>query len=287
MTPARRGRGARLRHRRGAARRHGDGRRPRRDDPTTMVYEYPSLPREQRSAWSITADAAQMFAEKAHAYAAEVLQKDGVELLMGSGVDRGRPGPREALGRVDDPDPLRHLGRRPQGGARRRGRRAAAGEGGRIDVNPDFTVDGFPGVLVIGDIANIPSRRARPTHSSARSRCRAASRPPRPSSPTSGQDDQAVLVPRQGHDGDDRPRRGGRPGQGRRAARQARVRRLARRPRRADDRRQQSRRRVQELGDRLLRQGPGARGARSERDAAHAVGRGRRRRDGIDRGRCQ
>ena len=24
-------------------------------------------------------------------------------------------------------------------------------------MNPDFTVDGFPGVLVIGDIANIPS----------------------------------------------------------------------------------------------------------------------------------
>ena len=30
--------------------------------------------------------------------------------------------------------------------------------GGRIDVAPDFTVDGFPGVLVIGDIANIPAK---------------------------------------------------------------------------------------------------------------------------------
>jgi NADH dehydrogenase len=32
------------------------------------------------------------------------------------------------------------------------------GKGGRIDVNPDFTVKGFPGVLVIGDIANIPDK---------------------------------------------------------------------------------------------------------------------------------
>ena len=32
------------------------------------------------------------------------------------------------------------------------------GRGGRIDVGRDFTVAGFPGVLVIGDIANIPAK---------------------------------------------------------------------------------------------------------------------------------
>jgi NADH:ubiquinone reductase (H+-translocating) len=37
------------------------------------------------------------------------------------------------------------------------------GRGGRIDVNPDFTVAGFPGVLVIGDIANIPDKAGK-TH---------------------------------------------------------------------------------------------------------------------------
>ena len=42
------------------------------------------------------------------------------------------------------------------------------GKGGRIDVNPDFTVAGFPGVLVIGDIANIPAKTARRTRSSDR-----------------------------------------------------------------------------------------------------------------------
>jgi NADH dehydrogenase len=30
------------------------------------------------------------------------------------------------------------------------------GRGGRIDVEPDLTVDGYPGVYVIGDIANVP-----------------------------------------------------------------------------------------------------------------------------------
>jgi NADH dehydrogenase len=32
------------------------------------------------------------------------------------------------------------------------------GRGGRIDVDPDFRVPGFPGVLAIGDIANIPDK---------------------------------------------------------------------------------------------------------------------------------
>ena len=32
------------------------------------------------------------------------------------------------------------------------------GRGGRIDVATDFTVAGFPGILVIGDIANIPAK---------------------------------------------------------------------------------------------------------------------------------
>ena len=31
------------------------------------------------------------------------------------------------------------------------------GRGGRIDVHPDLTVDGAPGVYAVGDVANIPS----------------------------------------------------------------------------------------------------------------------------------
>ena len=32
------------------------------------------------------------------------------------------------------------------------------GRGGRIDVQPDLTVEGFPGVYALGDFANIPTR---------------------------------------------------------------------------------------------------------------------------------
>jgi NADH dehydrogenase len=36
------------------------------------------------------------------------------------------------------------------------------GRGGRIDVRPDLTVEGFPGVYVVGDIANIPGPDGQP-----------------------------------------------------------------------------------------------------------------------------
>ena len=49
------------------------------------------------------------------------------------------------------------------------------GRGERIDVQPDFTVEGFPGVLVIGDIANIPAKEGKSHPGSARSPCRVAS----------------------------------------------------------------------------------------------------------------
>ena len=149
------------------------------------------------------------------------------------------------------------------------------GKGGRIDVEPGL--HGRRASPACSSSATSPTSRtrtARPIRSSGRSRSRAAARPRRRSSPTAqGKTPKPFSLPRQGDDGDDRPRRRRRPGQGRRAPRQARVRGLARRPRRPDDGRQQSRRRVQELGDRLLRQGTGAAGARPERDAAHGVGR--------------
>ena len=99
-----------------------------------------------------------MFADKGHDYAAEGLEKDGVELLLGLGVTEIGPG------HVTLSD-----GRRIKtrcvvwGGGLMAAPVAGAaglpqGRGGRIDVQPDFTVAGFPGVLAIGDIANIPDK---------------------------------------------------------------------------------------------------------------------------------
>ena len=100
--------------------------------------------------------------------------------------DQRRPRPRDAVGRIDDPDPLRHLGRRPQGRADRGGLRAAAGTG-----RPDRRRPGLHGrraFRACSSSATSPTSRprmARRTRSSARSPCRAAVRPPSTSSPRS------------------------------------------------------------------------------------------------------
>ena len=219
-----------------------------------------------------------MFFDKGHAYAARILEKDGVDLRMGSGVKSIGPGHVT----LSDGSTIKTrcviwgggLMAAPVAGASG----LPAGRGGRIDVGPDFTVAGFPGVLVIGDIANIPTKDGK-THPQLGSVALQSGGAAANTilADLKGEKAEAVLVPRQGDDGHDRPRCRGRPGQGRRAPRQAGLRGLAGRPRGADDRRQQPRQRVQELGAGLLRQGPGAAGARPERHAPDGLGRGRRR----------
>jgi NADH dehydrogenase len=126
---------------------------------TTMVHEFPALaPRAKVHLVDHGQQLLKMFADKGHAYAARVLEKDSVELLLGTGVKAIGPG------HVTTSDgtiiktrcviwggglmaaPIAGASGLPQG------------RGGRIDVAPDFTVAGFPGVLVIGDIANIPAK---------------------------------------------------------------------------------------------------------------------------------
>ena len=115
------------------------------------------------------------FSDKAHDYVAKVLGRKGVRLHLGVARHRHRTRPRGPRRRHHDQDALRGLGRRDHG-ARAGGRRGLPqGRGGRIDVNPDLTVEGMPGVYAIGDVANIPGgATAPPTPSSAPSRCRAA-----------------------------------------------------------------------------------------------------------------
>ena len=126
---------------------------------TTMVHEFPALaPRAKVRLVDHGGALLKMFADKGHAYAARILEKDGVELLLGSGVTDIGPGHVT----LTDGSTIRTRCVIWGGGLKAAPVATAAGlpqgKGGRIDVNPDFTVDGFPGVLVIGDIANIPAK---------------------------------------------------------------------------------------------------------------------------------
>ncbi len=126
---------------------------------TTMVHEFPALaPRAKVRLVDHGGSLLKMFADKGHGYAARVLEKDGVELLLGSGVTDIGPGHVT----LTDGSTIRTRCVIWGGGLKAAPVAAAAGlpqgKGGRIDVNPDFTVAGFPGVLVIGDIANIPAK---------------------------------------------------------------------------------------------------------------------------------
>ena len=60
---------------------------------TTMAHEFPALaPRATVRLVNHGPELLTMFADRGHAYAAEVLEKDGVELLLGKGVTEIGPG---------------------------------------------------------------------------------------------------------------------------------------------------------------------------------------------------
>jgi NADH dehydrogenase len=102
------------------------------------------------------------FSTRAHGYARRVLAQRGVRLTLDTGVkevlaDRvvlsdGRTVPSRCVAWA--------------GGLRAAAPAAACGlptgPGGRIDVRSDLTVDGWPGVYVVGDIANIPGPDGHP-----------------------------------------------------------------------------------------------------------------------------
>jgi NADH dehydrogenase len=96
------------------------------------------------------------FSEKSHHYAHKRLTKEGAEIRLQTGVSSVHGD------RVELDDGTTILTRTVVWGG---GESAAAivgvaglptGRGGRVDVRPDLTVDGFPGVYAVGDVANIP-----------------------------------------------------------------------------------------------------------------------------------
>ena len=97
------------------------------------------------------------FSEESHEYAAKQLQRRGVQIRLGVSVKE------VAADRVtlSDGSTLRtHL--TVWGGGLMAASLAAAsgvtqGHGGRMDVRPDLTLDGFPRIYALGDFANVPA----------------------------------------------------------------------------------------------------------------------------------
>jgi NADH dehydrogenase len=94
------------------------------------------------------------FSEGAHAYAAKVLQDLGVQLHLGISVKEIGPG--HVL--LSDGTSIKTRVVVWAGGLKAASLATAAGlpqgHGGRIDVQSDLTVSGFPSVYVLGDLAN-------------------------------------------------------------------------------------------------------------------------------------
>ncbi len=96
------------------------------------------------------------FSPEAHEYAAKILQRKGVQLRLGMLVKE--IGPDHVL--LSDGTSIQTRMTVWAGGLMAAPLSANAGlprgRGGRIDVQPDLTVEGFPGVYALGDFANIP-----------------------------------------------------------------------------------------------------------------------------------
>jgi NADH dehydrogenase len=102
------------------------------------------------------------FASKAHAYSHKKLTKAGATVRLQTGVAAVHADRVE----LDDGTTVRARtvvwGGGESGAAIAQDTGPATGRGGRLDVAPDLTVAGFPGVYAVGDVANIPSADGRP-----------------------------------------------------------------------------------------------------------------------------
>jgi NADH:quinone reductase (non-electrogenic) len=101
------------------------------------------------------------FSDKAHTYAAERLERDGVVLHLGVGVKEVSP---DSVMLTDGTTILTRTvvwggGEKPADVVTTA--RLEPGHGGRIDVQRDLTVAGHPRVYVLGDAANIPDADGR------------------------------------------------------------------------------------------------------------------------------
>jgi NADH dehydrogenase len=130
----------------------------------TMTEEYRDLAVERASVLVVDLGDVVLggFSDGAHRYARKVLEERGVELRLGTGVKAVAPD--HVL--LSDGTTIQTRCVAWAGGLMAAAPAAASGipqgRGGRIDVEPDLTVQGFPGVYVVGDMANISDPDGRP-----------------------------------------------------------------------------------------------------------------------------
>jgi len=124
----------------------------------TMVVEYQDVPVAKAEIHIVDLGSALLtpFSATAHRYVAKVLTRMGVEIHLGTAVTEVGPG-HVTLG-----DGTTILTRCVVWGGGNMAPPLAGevgatqGHGGRIEVLPDLTLEGLPGVYAIGDVANIP-----------------------------------------------------------------------------------------------------------------------------------
>ena len=97
------------------------------------------------------------FSDKAHEYALKKLTEAGADVRLGLGVTSIHPDRVEFNDGSAISTRTVVWGGGESGSAVAQGAGPSLGRGGRLDVRPDLTVAGYPGVYAVGDVANIPS----------------------------------------------------------------------------------------------------------------------------------
>ena len=97
------------------------------------------------------------FSSKAHDYALGKLTEAGADVKLEAGVTAVHPDRVEFDDRTTIPARTVVWGGGESASAVAQTLGPVLGRGGRIDVRPDLTVEGYPGVYAVGDVANIPS----------------------------------------------------------------------------------------------------------------------------------
>ena len=97
------------------------------------------------------------FSSKAHHYALRKLTEAGADVKLEVGVTAVHPDRVEFDDNTTIPARTVVWGGGESASAVAQTAGPVLGRGGRVDVRPDLTVEGYPGVYAVGDVANIPS----------------------------------------------------------------------------------------------------------------------------------